>query len=84
MRKTDFINSRVEPELKKDAERIFLQLGLSMSDAVTLFLRQSVMHQGLPFDVRIPNKDTSAAIKESHQNLKRYSSSKEMVDDILK
>jgi DNA-damage-inducible protein J len=83
MGKTAYINTRVEPDLKKDAETVFSQLGLSMSDAVALFLRQSVLNKGLPFPVRLPNAETLEAINEPRENLKRYTSSQEMFDDIL-
>lgn len=84
MPKTAYINTRVEPELKKNAESVFSQLGLSMSDAVALFLSQSVLHKGLPFPVRIPNAETVEAINEPRDDLKRYASSQDMFDDILK
>lgn len=83
MGKSAYINTRVEPELKKNAENVFSQLGLSMSDAISLFLSQSVLHKGLPFPVRIPNDETVEAINEPRKGLMRYSSSQEMFDDIL-
>jgi len=64
MTKTSSINSRIEPELKKQVEAIFAELGLSTSDAITLFYKQVSLHDGLPFDVRIPNKMTQDAIDE--------------------
>jgi len=83
MRKTAYINTRVEPELKKNAESLFSQLGLSMSDAVSLFLNQAVLNKGLPFPVRIPNTETIEAFNEPREGLKRYTSSQDMFDDIL-
>lgn len=62
--KTAFINTRVEAELKKDAERVLRHVGVNTSDAVTMFLRQVVIRQGLPFEVRIPNKETRKAIAD--------------------
>ncbi len=62
--RTDYINARVEPKLKASAHRALKKVGLSTSDAITLFLHQVVLHQGLPFDVRIPNAETVRAIKE--------------------
>ena len=83
MSKTAYINTRVEPELKDKAEGVLSQLDLSMSDAVMLFLNQTVLHQGLPFPVRIPNQETIDAINEPREGLKRYASPSEMFDDIL-
>lgn len=64
MTKTATVNSRIEPELKKQAEAIFAELGLSTSDAITLFYKQVWWNRGLPFSVNIPNAETIAAMEE--------------------
>jgi DNA-damage-inducible protein J len=64
MGKTAYITARVEPALKASAEDVLQQLGLSTTDAVTLFLRQVVLQRGLPFEVRIPSAATRRAIDE--------------------
>ena len=66
MAKTEMIRARVEPELKRQAEEIFSALGLSATDAITLFYKQVTMHRGLPFDVRIPNAETLEALQQAH------------------
>ena len=58
MAKTEMIRARVEPELKSQAEEVFSELGLSATEAITLFYTQVTLHQGLPFAVRIPNAET--------------------------
>ena len=63
MAKTAYINARVENALKKKAERVLRHVGVNTSDAVTMFLRQVVLQEGLPFEVRVPNKETRRAIK---------------------
>jgi len=83
MSKSAYINTRIEPHLKQEAEGVLSKLGLSMSDAVTLFLNQTVMHQGLPFDVRIPNSETIGAIQEPRDDLKVYDTASDMMADIL-
>ncbi len=65
MAKTEMIRARVEPGLKHDAEEVFSALGLSPTEAITLFYRQVTLHHGLPFPVRIPNAATRAAIREA-------------------
>lgn len=65
MAKTEFIRARVEPELKTQAEEIFSKLGLSPTDAITLFYAQVILHDGLPFAVRIPNNETIDAIRQA-------------------
>lgn len=58
MGKTSSIRARIEPDLKDKAERIFQQLGLTTTQAITLFYKQVELKNGLPFDVTIPNKLT--------------------------
>ena len=65
MAKTEFIRARVEPELKTQAEEIFSKLGLSPTDAITLFYVQVILHNGLPFEVRIPNTETKEAMRQA-------------------
>jgi DNA-damage-inducible protein J len=67
MAKTASVNARIEPAVKKKAERIFAAIGISASDAVGMFYRQVVYRRGLPFDVRIPNTTTVAALEELEQ-----------------
>ncbi|HEU0085231.1 MAG TPA: type II toxin-antitoxin system RelB/DinJ family antitoxin [Bradyrhizobium sp.] len=64
MAKTASVNARIEPAVKKKAERIFAAIGISASDAVGMFYRQVVYRRGLPFDARIPNATTVAALEE--------------------
>ena len=48
--------ARVEPEVKEEAEKVLDQLGIPMSNAVGMFLRQVVLQNGIPFDVKLPKK----------------------------
>lgn len=64
MSKTEQMRVRVEPEIKTQASEILKELGLTLSDAVSIYLRQVIQHRGLPFDVKIPNAETMAAIEE--------------------
>ena len=54
MARTSNIVARVEPKIKEQAEMVLDQLGISMSNAIGVFLRQIVLHQGIPFDVKLP------------------------------
>ncbi len=83
--KTGYINARVTPTLKHDAERVLSTLGVSTTEAITMFLRQVVLNQGLPFPVRIPNAETVAAIKAARENpatLTAYDSVDAMMADV--
>ena len=88
---TTNINIRIDDTLKNDAENLFNDLGLTMSSAITIFLRSAVNHNGIPFELkrREPNPVTMAALKESDAILadpsgyKGYSSAEEMAEAIL-
>ena len=54
MARTSSVFSRVEPDLKNQAEAILEQLGISMSSAVEMFLRQVVIQRGIPFEIKLP------------------------------
>lgn len=58
MSKTETIRARIEPELKNKAEKVFRKLGLTTTQAITLFYKQVELRNGLPFQVVIPNKTT--------------------------
>jgi len=60
MPKTSNVFARVEPELKEQSESILSQLGIPMSNAITLFLRQIVLSRGLPFEVKLPEQKPTA------------------------
>jgi len=63
--KTETIRARVEPALKHEAEAILKALGLSATDAITMFYRQVTLRRGLPFDVRLPNAETVEALEQA-------------------
>ena len=65
MAKTATIRARVEPDLKQRAEECFSELGLSATEAITLFYRQVTLHGGLPFAVRLPNAETVEALRRA-------------------
>ena len=63
MSKSAMVRARLEPELKEHAEKIFQHLGISVTQAITLFYRQVEMHNGLPFNVFIPTSETIKTFK---------------------
>ena len=66
MAKTDNLNIRIEPELKKEVEKTLNDLGMNIADAVTVFLKQVVMTNSIPFMIKKPkyNEETIKALKE--------------------
>lgn len=87
-RKTAEVRSRIEPSLKEQSAEVLASLGLDMSDAIRLFLRQVVEVHGLPFEVRKPNKETVAAMLEAREIAKarraRFGSAKDLLNDLDK
>lgn len=82
--KTKMIHARIDPKLKKSAERVFTEIGISTTEAIRLFLKQVELYQGLPFPVSIPNEETVAAMREANcpAALKRYGSFRELREQI--
>lgn len=80
---------RLDSQVKKDAEKLFSELGLTLSGAFNVFLHQALIVQGLPFQVRreIPNQTTLKAMQEALQlandpKSKSFSSVKELMKDL--
>jgi DNA-damage-inducible protein J len=67
MAKTAMITTRVDPDLKADAEKVLSKLGISTTEAINIFLSQVRLRRGLPFDVKIPNKTTLKAMKDAEE-----------------
>ena len=84
MSKTSAISVRIDPDIKERAELIFQQLGLTASQAITLFYRQVELRRGLPFAVELPNETTIAALEEADQKdqLKVFDNTKDLYDDL--
>ena len=83
MTSTVQVNVRMESEIKAEAEKVFAELGISASQAVKMFYRQVTLQQGLPFDVKIPNAETRAAMRDMEQSsgVQRYDSVQELFED---
>ena len=79
MAKTETVKARIEPELKESGEAVLSAIGLSTTDAITMFFKQVVMQQGLPFEAKIPNDQTIVALNEDLSDLKSFNS----VDDLM-
>ncbi len=88
---TTATNIRIDSALKAEVTLLFEGLGLSLSQAITLFLRQSVLHNGLPFKVEYPeySKELLEAVEEAKsleksKATKRYTDLEEMWADLDK
>ena len=84
-------NISLDADLKKASQELYSDLGLDLTTAVTIFRKQSLRAQGLPFAVArdTPNAETRAALNEyqemknNPQKYKRYSSFQSLMDEVL-
>ena len=65
MAKTATIQTRVDPKIKRDAQKILSTLNISMSEAISLYLTQITLKKGIPFEIKIPNNLTAQTLKAS-------------------
>ncbi len=90
MSKTANINIRIEPDIKTQAEAVFSSLGISVTDAINVFLHASIMEGGFPFQPKQPryNRETVMAMQEAKDIMagkieaKRYSSLNDLLADM--
>ena len=90
MLKTATINMRIEPAVKAQAEDVFSSFGISITDAINIFLHASIMEGGFPFQPKQPryNKETLLAIDEARAIMdgkieaKRYRSLSGLLKDL--
>ena len=68
MSKTAVIHARTEQNIKTQAENILKTLGLTTTEAINIFLHQIIINNGLPFEVKITNKETLEALNDSKEN----------------
>ena len=63
------IHARTDPDTKIKAECIFKEVGLTASDAINLFYKQVVLRQGIPFEIKVPNKVLRKTIEEANKKI---------------
>jgi len=69
------VRARVDEELKREVEDIFSHIGLTTSQAITLFLKRVKQERGIPFELKVPNQETKKAIEEARAGLNMEKSS---------
>jgi len=74
---------RLDSEVKEQAQQVFSNLGMDMTTAINIFLRQAIQYQGLPFDVRLyENRKLLEVLTDLDQN-RNMSQSFESVSDLM-
>ena len=85
---TSMLHVRVDDDIKDQATQTLAAMGLSMSDAVRLFLRRVVVEQAFPLELKVPNAETLAAMEESRAMMAkrraRFASADELFADLEK
>ena len=88
---TSMLHIRVDDDIKEQATQALATMGLSVSDAVRLFLRRVVVDQAFPLELKVPNAETQAAMNESRAMMarrrngeNRFASADEMFADLEK
>ena len=85
MAKTDTLHIRIEPKVKQQAEETLKDLGLSITEAINVFLNQVILNNGIPFEIKKPtyNKETLQAMEDTKSN-KNLSKTFDSVDEMFK
>lgn len=83
MNRAASVHARIDPTLKHDAEIILHKLGLNTSQAINAFYAQIVHVRGIPFDLKLPNEETIAAMKELDSGtVKTYDSMQDLWNEV--
>ena len=81
MAKTATIQARIDPKVKMRALKVLGTLNISMSEAIALYLTQVILHNGIPFEIKIPNTVTAEALQKSEKGKDLHEVS--AVDDLI-
>ncbi len=81
------ISSRIDADLKREADAILAEIGMKPSQAITLFYTQIVRQRGIPLSLKVPNEALEDAMREARdpafkRTASSYGSAREMFDDL--
>ena len=87
MPKTSTLTIRLDPVLKKQTERVLSEMGLTPSQAITLFYKQIKFQRSLPFEIRLPKKPNEETLQamyhlKNRRNVKTFKSVKDLAADL--
>ena len=71
--RTTTIQARINPQVKEEAQKVFKQLNISMSEAINLYFTQVALNRGIPFDIKIPNRITARTIDQAENGIDTHS-----------
>ena len=86
MSRTTTVRARIEPSLKSDVEKLLARLGVTTTEAITMFFSQIRLRQGLPFPVEVPNEITQRTFEATDrgEDIHTYGSLDEMFEALDK
>ena len=58
------VQARIDPKIKEEARGILDELGMSMSEAIVVYLKQIILRRAIPFELKLPNETTLQAVKQ--------------------
>ena len=79
------VTARVDENVKKEAETLFKKMGLNMSTAMNMFLKKCILEQGIPFELKVPNRETRKVLDEVEKGVglsKTFDSIDELTEDL--
>ena len=81
--KNDVVRARISASLKRDVEKVLDRLGLTISEAISLYMSQIKLNNGIPFEVKIPNKTTTEVFKatDNNKDIVKIKSVKQVIKD---
>ena len=79
--KAEIVRARIAPEIKNNAELVLASLGMSMADAIRIFLNQVVVRQGFPVELKTPNMVTLEAMQAKAEP-EAYTSASALFDEV--
>ena len=84
MSKSETARARIEPEVKREAEQILGDCGLSASQAIGLFYRQVILERGMPFSIKSFNEDTRRVLRNSEKGVEveQFESADALFEDL--
>ena len=83
MAATEMVHVRVEKRIKSQAAKTLAAMGLSVSDAVRVLLTRVAVEKALPFEVRVPNATTAAAMRDARKGrLASFNSVSDLMSDL--
>jgi len=83
MAAAEIVRARIDSELKTKASAVLSDMGLSVSDAIRLLLVRVAAEGALPFDLRVPNAETQAAMRDARQgNVRRFDTVAALMADL--